>query len=154
MFLGINNHMNMLNCLFCNKEYRQGHGCGPCCCKSHMGRYAAKKRHGTLGQPNVVTKYVKKRVKLTAEEKKATQRAATRAYQARKRKAYPKWVKKSDMVSYYIEAEKLTLETGIKHEVDHIVPLSNKYVCGLHVPANLQVLPMHENRHKRNKFVV
>lgn len=67
----------------------------------------------------------------------------------------PKWLTHIDYIAieqFYIEAAKLTKETGIKHEVDHIIPLQGKTVSGLHVPNNLQILVKSENASKGNRF--
>lgn len=71
----------------------------------------------------------------------------------RKLQATPVWVDPKDFRQIYKLARQMTLETGVVHVVDHIVPLVNKNVCGLHVPWNLQVIPQLDNSRKFNKLI-
>jgi hypothetical protein len=79
-----------------------------------------------------------------------------RNYYAKRRKnlrqATPFWVDTDRIKEIYDKCYKTTLETGIQHEVDHIIPLKNPLVCGLHVPENLQIITASENSRKKNKF--
>lgn len=62
------------------------------------------------------------------------------------------WADLRKIASFYAEAQYLSEETGVEHHVDHIVPLKNHVVCGLHCEDNLQILTGSENSKKNNKF--
>lgn len=64
----------------------------------------------------------------------------------------PKWADLDKMQEFYKERDRLILETGISHEVDHIIPIIHKKVCGLNNEFNLRVIPKDENRAKSNKY--
>lgn len=66
--------------------------------------------------------------------------------------ATPAWANKKAIAAIYAEARALTLTTGIRHEVDHIVPIQGAKVCGLHVEFNLQILTKTENIKKHSNF--
>lgn len=85
------------------------------------------------------------------EANKALVTSYKAARRARVLRATPSWLTPEHWVqirAVYAEAERLTRETGIEHEVDHIVPLQGKTVCGLHVPWNLRAIPAVQNNRR------
>jgi len=67
----------------------------------------------------------------------------------------PNWLTKSDWIEIrwaYTLARQISKETGIAHEVDHIIPLLGKNISGLHCPQNLQIITAKENAKKKNLF--
>lgn len=77
---------------------------------------------------------------------------ACRRRTAMKRQAVPAWANQEKIKEAYLIAELLTKILKISYQVDHIVPLKSKFVCGLHVEHNLQVITASENAAKGNRW--
>jgi hypothetical protein len=86
------------------------------------------------------------------KERYVAARARRRAAQD---SATPSWlsaIDKAMIQEMYDVSEARYIQTGIKHHVDHIVPINGKNVAGMHVPWNLQVITAHENLSKGWRF--
>lgn len=78
--------------------------------------------------------------------------AYTQKRKAAKLNAMPAWADSAAIAAVYAHRDQVTRETGIEHHVDHIVPLQNPIVCGLHAEHNLRVISGEANRRKFNKW--
>lgn len=115
-----------------NKTYRQ----------AHQRELADKKR----ARRNIELD------RLWNKRNRARKAESWRAYDARKNSACPVWASREKMRRFYEEARRLTLETGVQYEVDHIIPLKGESVCGLHCEFNLRVITKSENAAKSNRW--
>lgn len=88
---------------------------------------------------------------IAANTEKHNARAARR--RAAMSQRTPPWADPRAIEAIYAQAARRTIETGVQHEVDHFYPLLGKTVCGLHVPENLRVITMRENRAKSNRVI-
>jgi ElaB/YqjD/DUF883 family membrane-anchored ribosome-binding protein len=68
------------------------------------------------------------------------------------KRACPPWADLQKINDLYKLAQFMRDITGEDYHVDHIVPLRNPNVCGLHVHYNLRVIVAEENLAKYNHF--
>lgn len=76
---------------------------------------------------------------------------------ARQMQATPPWlsaIEHAQIQEFYEISECISVQTGVRHHVDHIVPLQAEEARGLHVPWNLQVIPAGPNLSKKNRMEV
>lgn len=114
---------------------------------------SAKNSSAKYRQKNRTKEY--ERWRLWVSKNIARNRSLKSKHRAKKADATPKWLTDThcfEIYCMYQQSISLEQKTGVKHHVDHIVPLNGKNVSGLHVPWNLQVIPAKENLKKSNKF--
>ena len=93
--------------------------------------------------------------RVSARKNPARMKANKIKYENKRSQATPKWLTDEHwaaMNAMYAEARRLTQETGVRHEVDHIHPINGKTLSGLHVPWNLQILTQAQNVAKSNRY--
>lgn len=105
--------------------------------------------------PEKANPEVKQRYKQTPHGK-ANTRANDAKRHAAKMQRTPAWLTADDfwvLEQAYELAALRTKMLGVQFHVDHILPLQGKYVSGLHVPTNVQVIPWRDNVSKANKYL-
>ena len=123
--------------------------------KYHANRYLARKSEILARNRRWATENRERRKQYEsawARENRDRLLAKSAARRALKLNATPGWANKEKIFAIYAESRRITAETGIPHEVDHIIPLKGDGVVGLHVESNLRVIPRSENRRTGKKF--
>jgi hypothetical protein len=114
-------------------------------------------RHKAYYEVNKDTIKTKSKLYRSSGNRKKISKSKSRAkwakYKASKLNAIPVWGNNKAIKSLYALSSFLTLSTfGNGYHVDHIVPLNNDLVCGLHCEDNLQILRAEHNLSKSNQF--
>lgn len=153
--------LKMSSCIICNQEcpkplfkrtwFKERKYCSSKCIKtSYRIKHSEKDK---LSKQQWVDKNPEKRKETSnryQNNNKAYYRAYASLYRRCKLKAKPQSLTEFDEL-YLLEFYDLAHKRGL--EVDHIIPLTHKLVCGLHVPENLQMLTRSQNARKSNKLL-
>lgn len=111
-------------------------------CKSCHSKSVVTYQKANRSKANYNNKKWKKRNPEAVKNRRKYDKALRRARLAN---AKPQWVDNKILIEIYKNCPE-------GHHVDHIIPLKNEQVCGLHVPWNLQYLPAEDNIKKSNKL--
>lgn len=131
--------------------------CKDCRKKYDKGQYT-KNSEKIKERKKEYRKEARDNIRKLNKEWKQKNKSRFTAYAANRRarllNATPSWADKEQIVGTYKLARYLSEKYGKEIHVDHIVPLNNNKVCGLHVEDNLQLLYAEDNIAKSNTFYV
>jgi hypothetical protein len=124
--------------------------CNSCRCETAKDSEYAKAREWRAKNRDKMNSYSKTQY----ERNPGYWTAKSAKRRAMKLKATGPWTNTEEINHIYKKAKILGDLTGIKHHVDHIIPLQNGLVCGLHIHHNLQVITATENLAKSNNWSI
>lgn len=96
--------------------------------------------------------YMREYLKRNPEKAKAWAAQSNRKRAGAKYQHRPKWANMFFIEEVYGLCKLRDETTGIKWNVDHIVPIKSATVCGLHSEQNLAVIPSRLNASKGNRY--
>jgi 5-methylcytosine-specific restriction endonuclease McrA len=140
------------------EKYVSSYGCYPCNYKKGVEKLLSGSCEGYMTKERWAVNRERRREDIREHQKKyqktekgrVNQAVGSSKRRASVRKQTPELTQEEvkRILSLYEECSRISIETGIPHEVDHIVPICKG---GLHHPDNLQILTMEENRKKGGK---
>ena len=128
-------------------------------------RLAAQKKYKAENRAKELARgkkyYEDNRAKIAARKKKYREKfpeksaAITAKRRAAQLERIPAWSNDDDLKAIkkiYARCRRINKLTGIKHQVDHVIPLQGDSISGLHHSTNLAIIPAALNISKNNKW--
>jgi len=147
---------------FTGKPCANGHvdyrrvSCGSCVvCKSEYHKTDERRAIGREKAREYRNKFPdaeRAKAKRWRQKNKPSLAAKTQRRRCAQINATPAWADHDKILTKYCERDAMSRITGLKHDVDHRIPLQGKNVCGLHIAENLRVILTKDNQSKSNKW--